>query len=94
MSSIMPSTTAARFREPRSWLERVTPVLIRLLLWPARVMRARAALAQLAGLSDHELRDIGLTRQYLRDASAFARDEDPTRHLACVVAQRGRRRRV
>src|SRR5580704_5614177 len=32
----------------------------RALLWPARVMAARRTLAQLASLSEYELRDIGL----------------------------------
>ena len=50
--------------------------------WPARMVAARQAMRQLAGMSDHELRDIGLFRQDLRDATALPLDADPTRLLA------------
>ena len=43
---------------------------------------------RLATLRDHELRDIGLTRQDLRSATALPLDEDPTRFLAKAVAER------
>jgi uncharacterized protein YjiS (DUF1127 family) len=71
----------------------VSSGLARILLWPARVLRARSELAALAALSDHELRDIGLTRQDLRGATALPLDESPTRFLAAVVSERCRARR-
>jgi uncharacterized protein YjiS (DUF1127 family) len=50
--------------------------------WPFRVAEHRRALAALAGLNDHELADIGLKRQDLRDVTALPLGADPTRHLA------------
>ena len=91
-TSIVPSITAAQAYERRSRSGRIVPALIRLLFWPLRVARARAEFAKLAALSDHELRDIGLSRQDLRDVTALALDEDPTHRLARTVAQRRRRR--
>ncbi|MGA2791957.1 MAG: DUF1127 domain-containing protein [Roseiarcus sp.] len=66
--------------------------IVRALLWPARVMAARRTLAQLAGLSEYELRDIGLSRQDLVDFTARPLDEDPTPHLARSRAARARTR--
>jgi uncharacterized protein YjiS (DUF1127 family) len=64
--------------------------IVRALLWPARVMAARRTLAQLAGLSEYELRDIGLSRQDLVDFTARPLDEDPTPHLVDSRAARAR----
>lgn len=58
--------------------------------WPARVRRARQLLGQLGRMEDHELRDIGLVRQDLRDASALGLDTDPT---VMLRRRAGRRRR-
>jgi uncharacterized protein YjiS (DUF1127 family) len=58
------------------------------LLWPARIVRARREFARIAALSDRELRDIGLMRHDLRNATALPLDEDPTRYLASVVTER------
>ena len=55
---------------------------VRLVLWPARLVAARAALAQLAALDTRELADIGLSNADLRDATALPRDADPTQFLA------------
>ena len=63
--------------------------LLRLLLWPARVAQARRDLAMLGSMSDHELSDIGLSRQDLRNATALPPDADPT---AAFGALRGCRR--
>ena len=63
---------------------------LRALLWPARVIAARRALAQLSGLSEYELRDIGLSRQDLVDLTARPLDDDPTIHLADARAERAR----
>ena len=67
--------------------------ILRAVLWPARVVAARRTLTQLAGLSEYELRDIGLSRQDLVDFTARPLDEDPTPHLARSRAARTRMRR-
>ena len=64
--------------------------LVRVLLWPARVIAARQTLSQLASLSEYELRDIGLSRQDLLDLTARPLDEDPTPHLAQSRAAKAR----
>ncbi len=64
--------------------------LWRLLSWPARVAEARREFALLAKLDDRGLADIGLTRQDLRDATAFALSEPPSPRLA----ERAREREV
>lgn len=61
--------------------------LQRALSWPFEVAHARADLAKLGGLSDYELRDIGLSRQDLRNATALALDQDPTQFLAQAVRE-------
>ena len=63
---------------------------LRALMWPVRVIEARRTLAQLASLSEYELRDIGLSRQDLVDFTARPLDEDPTPHLADSRAARAR----
>jgi uncharacterized protein YjiS (DUF1127 family) len=50
----------------------------RALSWPARVSAARRTLSDLARMSEYELRDIGLTRQDLNDATALPLDADPS----------------
>ena len=64
--------------------------IVRAVLWPSRVIEARRTLTQLAGLSEYELRDIGLSRQDLVDFTARPLDEDPTPHLADSRAARAR----
>jgi uncharacterized protein YjiS (DUF1127 family) len=71
---------------------RVSTALARLLAWPIRVYRARLVLRTLAALGDRELRDIGLTRQDLRDANALPLDADPSSHLRRRAEGRRRRR--
>jgi uncharacterized protein YjiS (DUF1127 family) len=63
----------------------------RVLVWPFRVAAARRDLAMLAGMNDMELADIGLMRQDLRDASALALGDDPTRMLSTRVGERRRK---
>ena len=60
------------------------------LAWPIRVSEARAAMRQLGSMSEHELKDIGLTRQDLRDATGLVLDDDPTQLLARRAAERSR----
>jgi uncharacterized protein YjiS (DUF1127 family) len=52
--------------------------LWRVLSWPARVSAARRTMAELARMSAYELRDIGLTRSDLNDATALPLDADPS----------------
>jgi uncharacterized protein YjiS (DUF1127 family) len=66
-------------------------IVWRLAGWPSRIVAARQAMRQLAGMSDHELSDIGLSRQDLRDATALPRDADPTRLFAARAEERRQR---
>ncbi len=52
--------------------------LWRILTWPARVSAARRTMSQLARMSECELRDIGLTRSDINDATALPLDADPS----------------
>jgi uncharacterized protein YjiS (DUF1127 family) len=61
---------------------------LRILLWPVRFYRARQEFAVLAGLSDHDLKDIGLSRSDLANVTALPRDVDPTIVLARTVEDR------
>jgi len=79
-------------RLPRpSLLDKLAAFLVRAALWPIRVVEARRTLAQLATLSEYELRDVGLTRQDLVDLTARPLDEDPTPHLNRARIGRARR---
>ncbi len=63
-------------------------LLLRTLLWPHRFYKARSEFAELASLSDLQLKDIGLTRTDLSDVTALRRDEDPTLILQRRVRER------
>jgi uncharacterized protein YjiS (DUF1127 family) len=52
--------------------------LWRVLTWPARVSEARRTMSDLARMSEYELRDIGLTRSDVNDATALPLDADPS----------------
>jgi uncharacterized protein YjiS (DUF1127 family) len=58
------------------------------LLWPLRVLEAGRELEMLASLSEHELKDIGLTRSDLGDVTALPADASPTDFLATRVEER------
>jgi uncharacterized protein YjiS (DUF1127 family) len=75
-------------RNHRPLLSALGAGALRAIMWPARVVAARRTLAQLAGLSEYELRDIGLSRQDLVDFTARPLDEDPTPYLADSRAAR------
>lgn len=68
----------------------VASALRRALTWPARVGAARRTMAQLARMSEYELRDIGLTHQDVADANALPLDADPSSLLARRRAARER----
>jgi len=65
--------------------------LARAMAWPGRVGAARRTMHELSRMSDYELRDIGLTRQDLSDASALPLDSDPS---ALLVRRRAGRARL
>lgn len=52
--------------------------LWRVLTWPVRVSEARRTMSDLARMSEYELRDIGLTRSDVNDATALPLDTDPS----------------
>ena len=78
-------------RPDRTALETLAALAARVVLWPIRVMEARRTLSQLAGLSDYELRDVGLIRQDLANLTARPLDEDPTPYLTSARISRARR---
>lgn len=53
-----------------------------------RAIERRRVLADLAGLDDHMLKDIGVTRTDLRDAAAVPLLRDPTRVLVLRTIER------
>lgn len=53
-----------------------------------RVMERRRVMSELAGLDDRMLRDIGLTRADLRDATSGPTFADPTRTLVQRATER------
>lgn len=71
-----------------SYVGAVATVAVRAVLWPVRVARTRKVMSQLANMSAHELRDIGLDRQDIQSAQALGLDEDPTRFLASRARER------
>lgn len=89
MSSITQNSTARRFR-PAKFASVLGRVVLRVLKWPAKVMQARQDMALLANMSAHELRDIGLSRADIANATALALDDDPTLFLAGVASDRHR----
>ena len=65
--------------------------LWRVLTWPARVGAARRTMSDLARMSEYELRDIGLTRSDVNDATALPLDADPS---GLLVKRRAWRERL
>ncbi|MBV9114842.1 MAG: DUF1127 domain-containing protein [Hyphomicrobiales bacterium] len=60
--------------------------------WPLRVVRARGELEMLARMTEYELKDIGLSRSDVGDATALPADASPTEFLAARVEERSGRR--
>lgn len=60
------------------------------LAWLKRVVAARRELEALARLSEHDLKDIGLTRSDVGDVTALPADVSPTHFLAQRVEERRR----
>jgi uncharacterized protein YjiS (DUF1127 family) len=62
------------------------------IFWPFRVLEARRELEMLAQMSESELKDIGLTRSDLSDATALPADARPSDFLAARAEERYRTR--
>ncbi len=77
--------------EPGRAVQAGSAALLHVLGWPARVHRARRLMLQLGTFSDRELKDIGLQRQDLRDATGLAPGIDPSVTLRAAVEARRRR---
>ena len=75
-----------------STLSRLLSRLKTMLAWPLRVIAAQRELEALAGMSEHELKDIGLTRSDLGDATALPVDASPAGFLASRIEERYRAR--
>ena len=58
------------------------------IFWPLRVLQARRELEMLARMTEYELKDIGLTRTDLGDATALPADASPSEFLAARVEER------
>ncbi len=76
-------------------MTQITPLSSRLftlftsaLVWPLRVAEHRRVLKDLSNFNDHELADIGLSRQDLRDVTALPLSVDPTGLLAARALAR------
>ena len=87
-ASITTRDCAGHIRETgtRRTLRRILAILA----WPVEAWRIRQEYALLAGMSEHELRDIGLSRQDVVDVSAYTGGEDPTLMLAKRAEERRR----
>ena len=59
-------------------------------MWPFRASENRRLMETLGAMSDHDLRDIGLTRHDLRDSLALPATHD---HGAFLARRRSARRR-
>ena len=60
--------------------------------WPLRVHANRRLLSQMAGMTAHELADIGLTSADLRDTAALPLDTEIGQFLSSRVSARRRLR--
>lgn len=90
---MVPSITSrdcAAHAIPESGARRVLRIALAIVSWPARAWQIRQEYALLAGMSEHELRDIGLSRQDVVDVSGYAVGEDPTLILAKRAEERRR----
>ena len=84
------TTPVAHAHRALAFMRNIAALLLRAAAWPAHVAASRAAMTQFARMSDHDLKDIGLTRQDVRDATSLALDTDPTQLLASRAATRTR----
>ncbi|CAN7666601.1 hypothetical protein [Mesorhizobium sp. LjNodule214] len=81
-----------RRRSSPSRYSRLTTTVVSALLWLPRFWKARGELAALAGMSECERRDIGLTAFDIENALTLPVARDPTEVLARIVDDRRHRR--
>jgi uncharacterized protein YjiS (DUF1127 family) len=87
------STWETQTNQEHSYTIRFVAVAMRVVLWPVRAARTRKVMHQLAAMNEHQLRDIGLTRDDIVSAQAVALDQDPTYLLAARAKERAESRR-
>ncbi len=75
-------------RFSRSIAYQIGALALSAISWPVRVAAARRLMSQMTSMNDHELADIGLHRQDLRDIAALGLTQDPTEVLAPRAAER------
>ena len=69
-----PATIAGAPLRAPGWIARLADVLHALAAWAAREWRARRTAEELHGLSDRQLKDIGLSRDDISRAAYGGRD--------------------
>ena len=82
-----------RARPARGLADAFTSLAAAIVAWPTRVAEHRRLMSQMAAMSDHELRDIGLFRQDVADATAVPYGRDPSEVLVERATERRRRSR-
>jgi uncharacterized protein YjiS (DUF1127 family) len=85
----IPGVSASVNETAPEWADVATRALLRCINWLTAMWRHRRDLELLAGLDDHMLADIGLTRTDLHAAIAEPRWRDPT----VLLSDRQRERR-
>jgi uncharacterized protein YjiS (DUF1127 family) len=91
--SILAFTTHTAARRPwqtGTHFRAAARIVRAVLTWPLRVHANRMLLNQMAGMSAHELADIGLTPADLRDSAALPLDTEVGQFLSTRAASRRR----
>jgi uncharacterized protein YjiS (DUF1127 family) len=86
------ATSHGRFHGTASVFDRAASLLRHAAERTVQIVRGRRTLRTLAALSDHELRDIGLSRHDLDTVSVLPLAVDPTAVLSSMVRERDRLR--
>ena len=88
MSLALHRTGNRRPASDQSWTTRLLAAGHAAALAPVRFYRSRQLLNAMAQMSDHELRDIGLTAQDISAATALPLGQDPSVLFAARTAER------
>jgi uncharacterized protein YjiS (DUF1127 family) len=91
-SPTLAATSHGEFHATASVVDRASSLLRHAAERTVQLIRGRRVLRTLAALSDHELRDIGLTRHDLDTASILPLSVDPSAVLGSMVHERDRLR--
>ncbi len=93
MTTLATLSTATRTdRTPGSnWLLLAAKTGLRVVGWPARVLRARRVMRDFEGMGERELRDIGLATYDIAFVRGLPLDHDPSGLLASRARDRSRR---